>query len=146
DPPARSRPSGPTPTHPPPPPATPPRPAATPPPSDPPPPEPPPPAASPPKKGHGRKPLPAHLHRRPVVHDLSEEQKTCPECGAPRCRIGEEVHEQLEYIPASVFVVQHIRPKYACTACRGNVVVAPRLPEPIEKGMPGPWLLAYVIT
>jgi len=103
-------------------------------------------AASPPKKGHGRKPLPAHLHRRPVVHDLSEEQKTCPECGAPRCRIGEEVHEQLEYIPASVFVVQHIRPKYACTACRGNVVVAPRLPEPIEKGRPGPGLLAYVIT
>jgi transposase len=103
-------------------------------------------AASPPKKGHGRKPLPGHLRRQPIVHDLPEDQKTCPECGGQRCRIGEEIHEQLEYIPASVFVVQHIRPKYACTACRGNVVIAERLPEPIEKGRPGPGLLAYVIT
>ena len=43
-------------------------------------------------------------------------------------------------------MVQHVRPKYACTACRGNVVIAERLPEPIEKGRPGPGLLAYVIT
>ena len=104
-------------------------------------------ATIPPKKqGHGRKPLPAHLRRKPVVYDIPEEQKTCPDCGTQRCRIGEEIREQLEYIPASVLVVQHIRPKYACTACRGNVVIAERLPEPIEKGRPGPGLLAYVIT
>lgn len=103
-------------------------------------------AAAPQKKGHGRKPLPTHLRREPIIHDVPEAQKTCPDCGAPRCRIGEEVQEQLEYIPASVFVVQHIRPKYACPACQGPVVIAERLPEPIEKGRPGPGLLAYVIT
>ncbi len=103
-------------------------------------------AASPPKKGHGRKPRPGPLRRQAVVYDLPAGERTCPECGGRRCRIGEEIHEQLEYIPASLFVVQPIRPKYACTAGRGNVVIAPRLPEPIEKGRPGPGLLAYVIT
>jgi transposase len=98
------------------------------------------------KKGHGRKPLPAHLRRQPIVCDVPEDQKTCPDCGAQRCRIGEEVHEQLDYIPASLFVVQYIRPKYACPACQGKVVIAERLPEPIEKGRPGPGLLAHVIT
>ena len=63
-----------------------------------------------------------------------------------RCRIGEEVREQLEYVPASLIVIEHIRPKYACPDCAANVVIADRLPEPIEKGLPGPGLLAHVIT
>ena len=37
-------------------------------------------------------------------------------------------------------------PKYACKACQANVVIAERLPEPIEKGLPGPGLLAQVIV
>ena len=42
-------------------------------------------ATIPPKKqGHGRKPLPAHLRRKPVVYDVPEEQKTCPDCGTAR--------------------------------------------------------------
>ena len=57
---------------------------------------------------------------------------------------GEEVREQLEYVPASLFVLQHVRPKYACQACQAHVVIAERLPEPIEKGLPGPGLLAHV--
>jgi transposase len=102
---------------------------------------------SPPKKnGHGRKPLPASLPRKPVLHDLTPEQLPCPECGTIRIRIGEEVREQLEYIPASLIVLQHIRPKYACKACEGNIAIAERLPEPIEKGLPGPGLLAQVIV
>jgi transposase len=111
-------------------------------------PEPPPPpgAPKPKKKGHGRKPLPAHLPRQPVVHDVPPELLPCPDCGATRQCIGAEVREQLEYVPASLIVIEHIRPKYACPDCAANVVIADRLPEPIEKGLPGPGLMAHVIT
>src|SRR5205807_2267944 len=54
-------------------------------------PTPPPRAPQPRKKGHGRKPLPASLPRKPVVHDVPPEQLPCPDCGTLRCRIGEEV-------------------------------------------------------
>ena len=98
----------------------------------------------PPAQGHGRKPLPASLPRKRIVHDVPIEQRLCPECGGDRACIGEEVREQLEYVPASMIVLQHIRPKYACEACQAHVVIAERLPEPIEKGLPGPGLLAHV--
>jgi transposase len=93
---------------------------------------------APKKEGHGRKPLPASLPRKPVLHDVPPEQRTCPDCGVERTCIGQEVREQLEFIPASLVVLEHIRPKYACRACEANVVIAERLPEPIEKGLPGP--------
>jgi transposase len=101
-------------------------------------------ARAPKKEGHGRKPLPASLPRQTVVHDVPLERRTCPDCGTERTCIGQDVREQLEYIPASLVVIEHIRPKYACRACEANVVIAERLPEPIEKGLPGPGLLAYV--
>jgi transposase len=100
--------------------------------------------STPANKGHGRKPLPARLPRKPVLHDVPPEQRLCPDCGVERTRIGREVREQLEYVPASLLVLQHIRPKYACKSCEANVVIADRLPEPIEKGLPGPGLMAYV--
>lgn len=103
-------------------------------------------AEKPKRKGHGRKPLPAHLERRRVVHDVPPDELTCPDCGGRREAFGEEVREQLDYIPASLVVIQHVRPKYACKACQANVVIAERLPEPIEKGLPGPGLLAQVIV
>jgi transposase len=109
-------------------------------------PPPPSPAAKPRRKGHGRTPLPAHLERRRVVHDVPPDELTCPDCGGRREPFGEEVREQLDYIPASLVVIQHARPKYACKACQANVVIADRLPEPIEKGLPGPGLLAHVIV
>ncbi len=96
------------------------------------------------KKGHGRKPLPASLPRVPVLHDVPPEQRTCPDCGAERTCIGREVREQLEFIPARLVILEHIRPKYACQDCQANVVIADVLPEPIDKGLPGPGLLAYV--
>lgn len=98
------------------------------------------------KNGHGRKPLPASLPRKQVLHDLTPDQLPCPDCGAVRLKIGEEVREQLEYVPASLIVLQHVRPKYACKACAAHVAIAERLPEPIEKGLPGPGLLAQVIV
>jgi transposase len=105
------------------------------------------PAPSPPKppaKGHGRKPLPASLPRKPVVHDVPLEKRLCPECGGQRTCFAREIREQLEYVPASMIVLEHIWPKYACAACQGHVVAAERLPEPIERGLPGPGLLAHV--
>ncbi len=100
--------------------------------------------STPKKKGHGRKPLPASLPREPVLHDVPPEQRTCPDCGGQRTCIGQEVHEQLEFRPASLFVLEHIRPKYACEACQANVVIADPLPQPIDKGLPGPGLLAHI--
>ena len=98
---------------------------------------------------HGRQPLPEHLERIEIEHDLDD--KSCPACGNERCRIGEEVSEQLEYFPASFKVLKHIRHKYACTKCdhdgyNPNIESAEKPPQPIDKGLPGPSLLAYVIT
>lgn len=100
-----------------------------------------------PRHKHGRQQLPEHLERIPVEHDL--EDKSCPACGNERCRIGEEVSEQLEYFPASFKVLKHIRHKYACTKCdhdgyTPNIETVKKPPQPIEKGLPGPSLLAYV--
>lgn len=100
--------------------------------------------SKPPGEGHGRRVLPPSLPRKEVLHDLPAERLPCPDCGEARRRIGEEAREQLEYVPASLLVLRHVRPKYACPACEGNVAVAERLPEPIEKGLPGPGLLAQV--
>jgi len=71
-----------------------------------------------------RKPLTDQLPRIEVVHDLPEDQKVCA-CGTCLKRIGEEVSEKLDYVPAVMQVERHIRPKYACPSCDG------------EEGMPG---------
>jgi len=107
-------------------------------------PAPPAPSSTAKKNGHGRKPLPASLPRKPVVHDVPLEERLCPDCGGERTCIGQDVREQLEYVPASLIVLEHIRLKYACQSCAANVVIADRLAEPIEKGLPGPGLLAHV--
>ena len=105
------------------------------------------PASAPAKKnGHGRKPLPQDLPRKRIVHDVADEQKTCPECSAHKSRIGEDVREQLEYVPASLYVLEHVYPKYACPKCQEHVCQAKASPRVIEKGLPGPGLVAHVIT
>jgi transposase len=110
-------------------------------------PKPPEPAESTPEsRGHGRKPLPASLPRKRIVHDVAPLDRACPECGGERRLFGEEVREQLEYVPASLIVLEHVRPKYACRGCVAHVTIAARLPEPIEKGLPGTGLLAHVVT
>lgn len=102
---------------------------------------------------HGRGKLPDHLPRIRIEHDLPPEDKPCPCCGGERHRIGEEVSEQLEYIPASFKVLQHVRFKYACRQCEQNgtstpidIADKPLRGQPIDKGLCGPGLLAYVIT
>ena len=62
----------------------------------------------------GRRPLPEHLPRVDVIHDLPESEKVCPQDGRPLERIGEEVSEQPDIIPAKIQVIRHIRIKYGC--------------------------------
>src|SRR6187399_3242854 len=50
-------------------------------------------------KGHGRRPKPTHLPRRPEVIDLTEAEKVCACCGAAKVRIGQTVNERLDYQP-----------------------------------------------
>jgi transposase len=100
---------------------------------------------------HGRQQLPESLERIEIEHDLEAAQKACPACGNKRSRIGAEVSEQLEYFPASFKVLKHIRPKYACARCDAdgynpNIATAAKPPQPIDKGLPGPSLLAYVVV
>ena len=96
------------------------------------------------KGNGGRKALPENLPRQRVVHEVPEEELACPCCGQARTKIGEEISEQLDYVPASLYVVQHVRPKYACKHCQAHVVIADKPNQPIEKGLPGPGLLAQV--
>jgi transposase len=104
-----------------------------------------------PRHKHGRQNLPEHLERIKVEHDMPADQKPCPCCGKERCCIGQEVTEQLEYFPACFKVLQHVQHKYACADCEKNgdnpqIELAPKPPQPIEKGLAGPGLLAYVIV
>ena len=98
------------------------------------------------RQGGGRKALPAELPRRRVEHSLPEHELACPCCGQQRTKFSEEISEQLEFVPASLHVIQHVRFKYACTKCQEQVVTAAKPPQPIEKGIPGPGLLAAIIT
>ena len=79
------------------------------------------------RKVRGRKPLPANLERREFVHELSEAERTCPSCGAVRPEIGQEVREELEFIPARFVVNAHILKKYGpcqCEECAHPIVQA----------------------
>ena len=98
--------------------------------------------------GHGRRPLPEELPRHRIEHPLDAAELACPCCGDQRQRIGEWISEQLEYTPASFFVLQHVRGKYACKRCEeGGVATAERSSEQvIDQGLPGPGLVAHVIT
>jgi transposase len=98
------------------------------------------------REGHGRRPLPASWPRERIVYELPPEALRCPQCGEVRTAFGEELTEEAEYVPASFRVVQHVRKKYRCACCQGEVVTAPLPPRPIVKGRPGPGLLAYVGT
>jgi transposase len=95
-------------------------------------------------KGHGRKPLPADLPRKRVEHTLAETERMCPCCGIVCAKFGEDISEQLDYHPASLFVWQHVRFKYACQKCHDHITVGHAPISIINKGIPGPGLLAHI--
>jgi transposase len=89
-----------------------------------------------------RKPLPEHLPREEEVH---EPACTCPNCGGVMRNLGEDITEVLEYVPASFKVIRHVRPKLSCRLCE-TIVQTPMPSLPIERGRPGPGLLAHVLV
>jgi transposase len=95
------------------------------------------------KKSGGRQPLPRHLKRERIVHDLGDSEKHCGACAQDLRLIGEESSERYEYIPAQLTVIEDVCKKYAC-AC--TVRTATKPPQPIEKSTAGASLLAQVIV
>ncbi len=113
------------------------------------------------KTGHGRRALPKGLRRETVVHDVTDAEKLCPCCGVTRTKIGEEVTEKLDSIPANLFVVRHVRIKYGCQSCLKakaatvDIETAPTPPLILTAPLPSciiakcsaePGLLAQVIV
>ena len=96
------------------------------------------------KHGGGRKPLPKDLPRERIEHTLPELDRKCSCCNQPMQPFGEEISEQLEYIPASLKVIEHARIKYACKTCQEKPAIAPPPDKVIDKGLAGPGLLAWI--
>jgi transposase len=98
--------------------------------------------------------LPAHLPRenhvyRPEAsiaqHDAAGQACACNACGGRLRQIGQDVSEQLEYVPSRFKVIRHVRPKLACAACE-SIFQAPAPSRPIARGIAGPGLLAHVMV
>jgi transposase len=91
----------------------------------------------------GRKPISGEYFRTDIIHDLREENKICT-CGMHLKNIGEDVSEQLDVIPAKIYVKRHRRQKYACKKCQDSIKIAPVQSQAIAKCMAAPGLLAHV--
>ncbi len=91
----------------------------------------------------GRRALPDHLPREVEIHEPKE--KGCPACGGRVRKLGEDVSEVLEYVPARFKVIRHVRPKLSCTQC-DHIVQAEAPSRPIARGLAGPGLLAHVLV
>lgn len=100
---------------------------------------------SPAKGQPKRAALPDHLPRDIVVLPLSAEERACPECGEERPIIGYESSERLDYVPATLKVVETRREKCACSKCQGQLTSASAPAQVIEQGIPLPGLLAYLL-
>ncbi|CAJ0809441.1 IS66 family transposase ISBcen14 [Ralstonia psammae] len=99
--------------------------------------------ATEPRERKQHKPLPEHLAREERVHQPDVDD--CPQCGSTLKPLGEDVSEQLEYVRAHFRVIRHRRPKQACSCC-DCIVQAAAPSRPIERGLPGPGLLAHIAT
>jgi transposase len=95
-------------------------------------------AAKPARRG-----LPDYLPRQTRRHEPKE--TVCPECQGELRKLGEDVSEMLEYVPASFVVIRHVRTKLSCTKC-DCIVQAEAPSRPIERGVAGPGLLAHVLV
>ena len=96
------------------------------------------------KRRTNRGALPAHLPRIETIVDIDE--KACPCCKGALHRIGEDVSERLDIVPAQFRVLVTRRPKYACRACEGAVVQAPAPARLIEGGLPTEATVAHVLV
>jgi transposase len=90
-----------------------------------------------------RRALPDHLPRETRWHKPKE--TVCPQCQGELRKLGEDVGEVLEYVPASFRVIRHVRTKLSCAKC--DCIVQAQAPSrPIERGLAGPGLLAHVLV
>ena len=94
------------------------------------------------KRKPKRKPLPSHLPRNETVLSPGD---ACSDCGGRLKHLGEDVTEELEYVPGRFLVNRIIRPRMACACCEA-FQQAPLPSRPIERGRPGPGLLAHVLV
>ena len=90
-----------------------------------------------------RRALPEHLPREVQTHEPQHEG--CPACGGQLSKLGEDISEVLEYVPARFKVIRHVRPKLSCTRCDA-IVQAEAPSRPIDRGLAGPGLLAHVLV
>jgi transposase len=99
-----------------------------------------------PKKGKpGRKALASHLPRVEVRHELTETERVCG-CGSVLREFDVETSEQLDYVPAKIRVLRHVKAKYACACCQASVRVAPMPPQVLPRTNASPGLLAQIAT
>ncbi len=91
-----------------------------------------------------RKKLPMLLERQVIKYELPEPERICYLCGNVCQCIGKEISEQLEFIPARLFIKEHRRYKYGCkNGCQIKIAAMPA--QPIPKGIPGPGLLTEIL-
>ncbi|MEL6279789.1 MAG: transposase [Pseudomonadota bacterium] len=95
-----------------------------------------------PPRQHSRKPLPGHLDRHEQVISPGAE---CGACGSTLKIVGKDVTEELEYVPGRFVVNRIVRPRMACKVCE-TFAQSPLPSRPIERGRPGPGLLAHVLV
>lgn len=104
------------------------------------------------KKRGKRQPIPEEIPREEIVLDLLDEEKVC-KCGCSLVKIGEEVSEKLDIIPAQVKALRYIRPKWACSHCEGSgdenhpaVRIAPPAQELLPKSLATAGMVSHIIT
>ena len=94
------------------------------------------------KRTHNRAPLPDHLERQEEILSPGD---ACGDCGGALKQLGEDVTEELEYVPGHFVVKRIVRPRMTCTCC--EAFAQAELPSrPITRGRPGPGLLAHVLV
>ena len=98
------------------------------------------------KKRRARRKPAEDLHRERIEIDVDRDLRTCPDCGDEMSPIGEDISEELEYIPALLYIIEYALKKYACRKCQTGVVQAKRPPRPLPKSRPGVDLLAYLLV
>ncbi|HEY0293103.1 MAG TPA: IS66 family transposase [Hansschlegelia sp.] len=96
------------------------------------------------KRRMNRGSLPADLPRIETIVDIAD--KTCPCCRGALHKIGEDVSERLDVVPAQFRVLVVRRPKYACRSCESAVVEAAAPARLIEGGVPTEALIAQVLV
>ena len=95
--------------------------------------------------------LPKYLPREVIIHDIDESDKICDGCGNDLHKMGEDKSEQLEFIPAQIKVIEHVRLKYSCRHCdqqgtKVKIKIAPVPTSVIPKSIATASLLSQIIT